>query len=861
EDEAAALGAPTLRIQTYLANTMEANGGLLPYSTVTAVEEHGLEPAAAAAAAAQSRTTKTAGGGPFPPLRLVDGSPAPVLAADEILLNEWAAKDLEIGAGDSLRMSYYVVGAHEELRTDATEFRVAGVLSIAGLAADPALTPDYPGIQDADDISQWDPPFPVDLDLVRPVDEAYWDDYRATPKAFVSPQTAQRLWSTRYGSTTSVRLGVPARMEPQEFRAAFGSGLLETINLPLFGFRFLHVKEDGLSAAAGATDFSGLFIGFSFFLIISDALLVGLLFSLGVEQRASEVGLRLSVGYPVAKVRRQMLAEGGLLAAGGAVVGLLGGVAYGWLLMVGLRTLWLPAVGSPLLFLHVEPVSLIIGWLSSVAVVLVSIWWTVRRLGRVPTPSLLAGSFFSALAGGAGGRRLRRLLAFSSGGLALALFLFAAITGTATSPAIAMGIGSLLLIAGLSCFAIWCRGAHGMLPPAGWAARIGMAARNSAWSPGRSILSVALVASACFVIVAVAANHRNPASESQTTESGGGGYDLIATSDVPLLEDLNKRESLFDLGFADSEANVLADVQITALRRLPGDDASCLNLYRPQRPIILGVPHSQVERGGFAFASLIEETEDPWQLLEVEMEPGVVPAFGDANSVQWILHLGLGKDLQMEDEFGRSLRLRLVGLLAESIFQSQLLISEGNFLRHFPNQGGYSTFLIDATEGKVDRVAQLLEANLTQFGFDTTSTEEKVAGFLAVQNTYLSTFQMLGGLGLLLGTFGLAFVMMRNVIERRGELATLRAFGFRRSSLTTMVLAENLFLLLTGAVIGSLSALAAVAPRFLAGALQLPWSSLLATLILMLLAGLLSSIAAVGVALRAPLLPVLKAER
>jgi len=35
------------------------------------------------------------------------------------------------------------------------------------------------------------------------------------------------------------------------------------------------------------------------------------------------------------------------------------------------------------------------------------------------------------------------------------------------------------------------------------------------------------------------------------------------------------------------------------------------------------------------------------------------------------------------------------------------------------------------------------------------STPEKLAAFHRVENTYLSTFQALGGLGLLLGTLGL----------------------------------------------------------------------------------------------------------
>ena len=81
---------------------------------------------------------------------------------------------------------------------------------------------------------------------------------------------------------------------------------------------------------------------------------------------------------------------------------------------------------------------------------------------------------------------------------------------------------------------------------------------------------------------------------------------------------------------------------------LPGDDASCLNLYRPESPRILGVPDDFLDRGGFGFrghAPLPDGVDDPWALLAIPLdEPGVVPAVADANSAQWILKVGLGDE-------------------------------------------------------------------------------------------------------------------------------------------------------------------------------------------------------------------------
>ena len=193
------------------------------------------------------------------------------------------------------------------------------------------------------------------------------------------------------------------------------------------------------------------------------------------------------------------------------------------------------------------------------------------------------------------------------------------------------------------------------------------------------------------------------------------------------------------------------------------------------------------------------------------------------------------------------------------MFQSELLIAEESFLAHFPSRSGYGYFLIDAPPGS--GAGPLLERALSPFGFDATPTGEKLAAYLAVQNTYLSTFQVLGGLGLLLGTIGLGVVLVRNVQERRGELAALRAFGYRRAQLARLVLAENGFLLLVGITLGAGAALAGVAPRLLGEAVRLDWASLALTLVVVLAVGMLASVAAVLGALRAPLLPALKSER
>jgi ABC-type antimicrobial peptide transport system permease subunit len=232
---------------------------------------------------------------------------------------------------------------------------------------------------------------------------------------------------------------------------------------------------------------------------------------------------------------------------------------------------------------------------------------------------------------------------------------------------------------------------------------------------------------------------------------------------------------------------------------------------------------------------------------------------GDATTVQYILKSRLGGTVEVPNERGETVRLRIVALLADSIFQSQLLLSEANFLKLYPAHEGYSFFLIDAAADRTGAVRDLLESSLAERGFEVTPTARRLEAYWAVENTYLATFQALGGLGLVLGALGLAVVLLRTVWERRGELALLRALGFRRAALGWLVLAENGFLLGVGLAAGVLTALLAVLPH-LGGAGELPWARLAGLVGLVLVVGLAAGALAVATSLRAPLVPALRRE-
>lgn len=851
------LKTPALPVLTYLANEIslvDAAGAPrgrrgIPYSTITA-----LDPQVASF---------------LPPVFFVDGTQPGSLAPDEILLNQWAAADLGAGAGDFIKVTYYVSRPMVGLVTESTVFRLKGVVPIAGWAGDPGLMPTYPGISDAKSLADWDPPpsLKIDLSRNREKDELYWQEHRGTPKAFVSLETGRRLWAEsggRFGSLTSIFFGAGPQADLKTEISAFEKALLNHLPPSELGLRFEAVRAEALEAGAGSTDFSGLFIGFSFFVIAAAAMLVALVFRLGVERRAHEVGLYLAVGFTVRRVRRMLLAEGTWLAAAGSLLGLAAAIGYAWLMLAGLRSWWAEAVNAPFLQIHVEPLSLAIGLGASFAVGLLSIAWSLRGLMRSSPAALLAGN----VASGTGAQPVGRVVPIVCVA-SLVLALGAVISALASQavpkvPAFFVG-GAAMLVAGLAAFSWWMRGSRGELIRKGGVVgmlRIGI--RNVARSSGRSVMTASLIACSCFIIVAVGAFRHEADAEALDAGGGTGGYSLLAEAIIPLQYDLNTADGRDSLNVAPSTAAMLKPETVIALRLKPGDDTSCLNLYKVRSPKILGAPDAMIQRGGFSFAGSMaespEERANPWQLLHRTFEDGAVPAIGDANTITYLLKLGIGEDFPITDQRGRQRALRIVGMLSGSVLQGELIIGEQRFTDLFPSISGHGFLLIDAPAMDASRLGEALERDLGDFGLDVESTLTRLKAYEAVENTYLSTFQTLGGFGLILGTLGLGAVMLRNVLERRGELALLRAVGYRPSGLGWMVFAENAWLLVVGLLIGGSSALLAVAPNAVSRPGQIPWVSLGWTLTFVTLAGLTSSAAALRSTLRTPLLPALRRE-
>ncbi len=838
QQAAAAAGMESRPVLTYLANSLRVGDRSVPYSLVTALDLRTIDPAWSA---------------PSDP-----GTDPP------ILLNEWAAADLRARAGDLVTLEYYAWEEPGRLATRTARFRVAAVVPIAAGAGD--LAPAYRGISDSPALGDWNPPFPIDLRRIRPEDEQYWKRYRTMPKAFVPLETGQRLWGSRHGALTSIRVSTAPGQSIEQARFAYAGRLRAAVDPLAAGLAVRDVRADGLRASRGATDFGAYFTYFSFFLIASALLLAALFFKLGVEQRGREVGLLRAVGFGRADVRRLFLHEGLLLSVAGSAVGVGGALAYASVVMAGLRSWWVDAVGTTSLTLHVSAASLVAGAVGGTVAAGGCIWWTLRSLDRVSERSLLAGGIepdrhpTQPPLPAPPGERKRLAAPIAVAALGLALLGSAAAGWMAPSGAF-FGAGAALLCACLGLFLfVLRRTPRSTVIGGGWRALSRLGLRYATDRPGRSAVAVAVIASATFILVSVDAFRRDERLAGDGPRSGIGGYRLLVDTLLPVVDDPGAREGRTVLNLSDLDASVA----IEPFRRLPGDDTSCLNLYEPTRPAILAPRDAFLAAGRFTFQASLASTDaeraNPWLLLHRTEPDGAVPVVADANSLTYVLHRRLG-DAIVIGTGARRIHLRLVAALHDSVFQGALLMSQANFQRLFPEQEGYRLLLVDVASARERETAARLEEALADFGAEVTPTRERMAQFHRVENTYLSTFQTLGGLGLLLGTVGVAAVLLRNVLERRRELALLAAVGYRRGHLLVMIGAETALLLGVGVGIGAACAALAIAPAVAQRGGRVPISVGGALLLFgVFTSGLVSAAVAARAATGAPLLHALRSE-
>ena len=794
----------------------------------------------------------------------VSGGDVSAFGPGKIILNDWAMEALGASVGERVAIDFYDLQDDGALEEHTADFELAASVAMSGAAIDRGLTPTYPGITDAAKVSDWDPPFPVDLKRVKDRDEAYLDQYRAVPKAYIELRDGLKLWhdpNSPHGRYTSLRFRPSAGADVDAFANKLRAAMVGQLDLNVARLRVLPVREEALKAGKGSTDFGVLFISFSFFLLASAMMLVLLLSRLNVERRSREIGLLAAVGFTDSKVRGHLMSEGLVIAIIGSAVGLAGAYGYSWLMLAGLKSWWSDAVNAPFLNLHFSWVSLVVGGVLGVVVSLIAIARAQRGCLKVSPSALLNGTTDQRTPRRQASMRMRWIcVSVACLVVAIGTAIFGMrLDGIAQAGAF-FGSGSATLAAMLGFFgaALYSTKTLNVNSSRAW---VQLGVRNAARHPGRSLLTSGLIASGAFLVLSLQAFRLNVDS---TSTGGAGGFNLTAESDVLLPYSLATSAGRTSLGFESAAQERLAKCSIVPFLLRPGDETSCQNLYVKTQPRIIGAPDALVERGGFNFSAVTDDAsvdvDNPWTALRMAFSDGAIPVIGDEAVVKWQMHSGLGKDIVIKDESGRDTTLRFVALLKGSVLQSELVIHADAFRKLFPTRSGGAFFLIDAPGELEKNVESDLEQGLAGFGFDAQESAVRLREYFAVQNTYLSTFQTLGGMGLVLGSFGLTAVLLRNVWERRRELALMRALGFTESRIGSSVLLENVMLVAVGIAAAVAAAIVAVAPQLADRADVIPWTSMVWVLAGVVFAGVVTGLVALLPTLRSPMLGALRSE-
>lgn len=809
-----------------------------------------------------------------------DGNVISKLESGEILLNTWAAADINAKVGDTIRLEYFEPDTtHGDTVESFRDFTLKAIVPITKpkrefrrarqaifdqlptRANDPDMTPFVPGLTDRESIENWDLPFPTAHRIRREKDDGYWKNYRTTPKAFVTLEDGREMWQSRFGQTTSYQFDA-SKISREQLESQLLKGIKK--QKAELGIVLQSVKRNGIRSSSGSTPFDALFLGLSLFIICSAILLVVLLFRLGLEQRASELGVLSATGIPHKTSSKLLIGEATIVSLIGGLIGIVIGVGYAYLMLVGLKTVWVQAIVNPFLTLYISPLALGIGLVSSVLICALTISISIYRTRRASVRSQLSGQLSPPVLKETQFGSWRYVVPMILIVVAIGTSILGTTLGGEAQAGAFVGSGFVLLSAMLML--VWAS----FMAQSKQESKSGhklnelvVALRNAGRKPSRSALTIGLVAIAAFLVVSISAFRLAP------TEEGTGGFQWIGLSNRPIFAKLDDSQAILDL--IDEPEKLQIDKSLS-FRRRPGADASCNNPYKVSNPTVLGVADETIEfydtnpkkKFGWAGSTAISDEEklNPWRLLksdEPRSDDEPIPVIIDKNTAMYSLQIYyVGAEITIDFEEAPSTKLKVVGFLNNSILQGNLLVGEADFKRLFPQRSGYQFFLIDSA--KNPKVNQQLEDELSDYGMDIQSSQTRLESLLAVQNTYLSAFQSLGSLGLLFGTFGLITVQLRNVFERRKELAVLSAIGLSNSRLSKIVLWEHAVLLVGGLFVGILSALFAVFPHMIFGNASIPILTLLGVMLLILVIGIVTGMIAVKAMLRTPLLGSLRSE-
>ncbi len=769
----------------------------------------------------------TARDGKFTPYSFIAALPPElypeVPTGNGIVINTWLADDLDAGEGDTLRIIWFKPDEAGRLETDSMKFVVTHVAGREGVWADSLLMPEFPGIAGSASCSQWDAGIAIDMDLIRDKDEEYWNEYRGTPKAFISYEQGLRMWGNNFGPATALRFDTG--IGPGEVESALTGSLDPSSS----GFLVSDMQQEAIRAASSSVDFSSLFISLGIFIIISSLILFYLVISFYFDSKKDEIDIFDSLGFSTNRIRTLLLTESVITALAGIIPGVFAGGLFNILMIGSLNSVWEGAVQTDTLIPWFDGSSLVTGFTATLVTAFSVILIRTRSFLRARSKGKASSRVTRS---GKPGPWYALILLILS-----LVMLFISLFKGEKDTILSFTAGTLLFVSLIMLI------------------RYLYLARKNTWQnprEGTKLVSdsyyfhnvshattpVIFLATGIFAIVITGINRLDINTNTMKPGSGTGGFIVWSETAIPYKGDLRERKVRDELDLAEEG---LDDIEIVQLWRSEGDDASCLNLNFVAAPPVLGVDPDQFSaRGAFTAASVARgvDRDDPWKALKETPRDNVVYGIADQTVLEWGLKIKTGDTLFIRSENGQPLGIVIASGLKSSVFQGNVIIGLDNFRRYFPSAGGSSIMLIDGDEKRMDEILEVLGNRLSPYGFKGEPAIKRLASFFEVTNTYLEVFTILGGFGVVLGIFGMGFILLRNFRARKKDFALMSAVGYSEKKIRRQIAAEQVRMIIYGTLTGLLSGLAATSSS-IAGSSGISFRTLLIVIPSVLITGIL----------------------
>ena len=697
------------------------------------------------------------------------------LSGDDMILSDYSANRLKASVGDSIILSFFVSAELKALTEVNHRFVVRKIIPIQEFVDDGRLSAEYPGLYDVDSCNDWDSDLPVDMERITKEDEDYWDDFHTTPKALIAYTTGANIWENSFGLATALRITGYEKVVLDDVISSADAGI--TVVFP---------RNTGITAAMEGIDFTSLFLSLAFFVIAAALLLAIIPLGGMIRDRRNELLLFKALGYTVKRIQKILINEIALTSIIATFIGMFTAVIYNSLTLFALENIWQDAIHTENIRASLKAVSLIIGAFSSLFICFATVCLALQRILNQKNQKTVLNTIKSK-------NWISALLAALT--LVLIIINFTAIKSS-----------TLYIITGLTALFACISGFVDIVNNrASKPLNIdSLISKNLRYRLRNGVISVAALSCGVFVVFMVGLNR----SDFSDVSSGTGGFTLWGENSVPIYHSLSTAEGRARYGLT----NLPENTEILQFFRHGGDDASCLNINKAPQPTVLGVDVQRLAVSNFTFAQTLDlskqKPEEIWASL-TQKRGDFYPIVADQTVLQWGLMKSVGDTIIYRNRRGEPVVLQFVGGLNNSIFQGNLLIDK-SFFAEIWGEDGSEIMLVQTNDSLRHEVRQLMSHALSNYGLQLSFSNERLREFNSVADSYLTIFLMLGGLGLLIGLFGMLLVIKRGILDRDSEISMLLAIGFDISTIKKQLFRESMAAPVYAVAAGTISALVAV---------------------------------------------------